>query len=102
VGATQTPCQGSKCAKIGTTQSGKHMGIWGGRGRWGRKWEGLGTTVAVKVAEVQNMARHILRLAGQHLIGRATRAGDEVNREAEMANPTKCRDSLIVFLTRYL
>jgi hypothetical protein len=35
------PCrisfQGSKCAEMGTTQSEKHMGIWGGCGRWGRK-----------------------------------------------------------------
>jgi hypothetical protein len=43
--------------------------------------EGLGKAVAVKVAEVQNMARHVLRnalvlwLSGQHLIGRASRAG---------------------------
>jgi hypothetical protein len=37
VQGAQTLCQGSKCAKVGTTQSGKHMGIWGGRERWGRK-----------------------------------------------------------------
>jgi hypothetical protein len=54
--------------------------------------------VAVKVAEVQNMARHVLKnalvlwLSGQHLnrpvqLGR----GDEGIRQAEMANPTKCR-----------
>jgi hypothetical protein len=30
VEGTQIPCQGSKCAKMGSTQSGKHMGIWGG------------------------------------------------------------------------
>jgi hypothetical protein len=50
------------------------------------------------------MARHVLRnalvllLSGQHLnrpckSGEASR-GDEGNRQAEMANPTKCRDSL--------
>jgi hypothetical protein len=33
VEGTRTPCQGSKCAKMGTTQSGKHMGIRGGSGR---------------------------------------------------------------------
>jgi hypothetical protein len=59
--------------------------------------------VAVKVAEVQNMAtdqactkertgavavRVALESAVQ--VGR----GDEGNRQAEMANPTKCRDSL--------
>jgi hypothetical protein len=32
VEGTQTPCQGSKCAKMGTTQLGKYMGIWGGSG----------------------------------------------------------------------
>jgi hypothetical protein len=26
---TQTPCQGSTYAKMGTTQSGRHVGIWG-------------------------------------------------------------------------
>jgi hypothetical protein len=70
-----------------------------------RKWqggEGLGKALAVKVAEVQNMARHVLRIAlvlwlsGQHLnrpckSGKASR-GDEGNRQAEMANPTKCRN----------
>jgi hypothetical protein len=30
-------CQGSKYARMGTTQFGKHMGISGGSGRWGRK-----------------------------------------------------------------
>jgi hypothetical protein len=65
---------------------------------------GKACAVAVKVAEVQNMARHVLRIAlvlwlsGQHLnrpcnSGEASR-GDEVNRQAEMANHTKCRDSL--------
>jgi hypothetical protein len=44
--------------------------------------------VAVKVAEVQNMARHVLRIA--LVLG----PGNEVNRQAEMVNPTKCRDSL--------
>jgi hypothetical protein len=53
-----------------------------------RKWqrgEGLGKAVAVKVAEVQNMTRHVLRnalvlwLSGQHLnrpckSGEATKA----------------------------
>jgi hypothetical protein len=72
---------------MGTTQSGKLMGIWEGSGKWGRKesdgtgdvrrkgqgGEGLGKAVAVKVAEVQNMARLVLRIAlvlwlsGQHL-----------------------------------
>jgi hypothetical protein len=37
VEGAQTPCQGRKCAKMGTTQSGKHLGIWGGSERWGRK-----------------------------------------------------------------
>jgi hypothetical protein len=37
VEGAQTPCQGRKCAKMGTTQSGKHMGIRVGSKRWGRK-----------------------------------------------------------------
>jgi hypothetical protein len=59
--------------------------------------------VAAKVAEVQNMARHVLRnalvlwLSGQHL-NRQLGRGDEGNRQSEMANPTKCRDSLQVAL----
>jgi hypothetical protein len=60
---------------------------------------GLGKAVVVKV---QNMARHVqmialvLWLSRQHL----NRRGDEVNRQAEMANPTKCRDSLQDTTTR--
>jgi hypothetical protein len=52
----------------------------------------LGKALAVKVAEVQNMARHVLRAALESAVqvGR----GNEGNRHAEMANPTKCRDSL--------
>jgi hypothetical protein len=30
VDGTQTPCQGSKCAQMGSTQLGKPMGTWGG------------------------------------------------------------------------
>jgi hypothetical protein len=37
VDGTQTPCQGSKGAKMGTMQSGKHMAIKGESERWGRK-----------------------------------------------------------------
>jgi hypothetical protein len=37
VEGTQTPCQSSKCAKMGTTQSGKHIGLLGGSGRWSRE-----------------------------------------------------------------
>jgi hypothetical protein len=33
VEGTQTRRQGSKCAKMGTTQSGKHVGMWGDRVR---------------------------------------------------------------------
>jgi hypothetical protein len=65
----------------------------------------MGKTVAVKVAEVQNMARHVLRIAlvlWTHVALRAALEsavqlgrGDEVNRQAEIANPTRCRvDSL--------
>jgi hypothetical protein len=59
--------------------------------------------VAVKVAEVQNMARHVLRnvlvlhaVAVRAALESAVQVGrgDEGNRQAEMANPTKCRDSL--------
>jgi hypothetical protein len=57
----------------------------------------------VKVAEVQNMARHALRIALvlQHQYAMAVRAalesavqlgrGDEVNGQAEMAKLMKCR-----------
>jgi hypothetical protein len=54
--------------------------------------EGLGKAVAVKVAEGQNMARHVLRnalvlwLSGRHS-GRATRTSRRRQHEAEMANP---------------
>jgi hypothetical protein len=37
VEGTPIQCQGSTCAELGTTQSGKHMGHRGGNGRWGRK-----------------------------------------------------------------
>jgi hypothetical protein len=60
----------------------------------GRGWK---SALAVKVAEVQNMARHVLRnalvlwLSGQHL-NRPCKSGEatklrEGNRQAEMANP---------------
>jgi hypothetical protein len=49
--------------------------------------------VAVKVAEVQNMARHVLRNA---LVLWLSGRGDEGNRQAETTKPTKCRDSLQV------
>jgi hypothetical protein len=59
--------------------------------------------VALKVAEVQNTARHVLISYKDPTGAVALRAalepavqlgrGDEVNRQAEMANPTKCRDS---------
>jgi hypothetical protein len=62
--------------------------------------------VAVKVAEVQNMARHVPRNARARTGAVAVRAalesavqvgqGDKGNRQAEMANPTKCRGSLQV------
>jgi hypothetical protein len=45
VEGAQTPCQGSKCVKVGTTQSGKHIGIWGGSERWGRKAIFQGTSL---------------------------------------------------------
>jgi hypothetical protein len=62
----------------------------------------VGKAVAVKVAEVQSIARHVLIirnalvlwLSRQHLNAVQVERGDEGNRQAEMANPTKCRDSL--------
>jgi hypothetical protein len=76
-------------------------------------WE---KAVAMKAAEVQNMASHVLKsrtcavagraLEGNFLIVRATRARPreatklcKVYRQANMANLTKCRDSLKA--TRY-
>jgi hypothetical protein len=56
----------------------------------------------VKVAEVQNMARHVLRIALVLWLRAALELavqlerGDEVNRQAKMANLTKCRDPLQV------
>jgi hypothetical protein len=61
---------------------------------------GLGKAVAASVAEVQNMDRHVLRIALVLWLRAALESavqlvrGDEVNRQAEMANPTKCRHSL--------
>jgi hypothetical protein len=62
---------------MGTTQSGNHdYGMRGYIGRWGRSarneemcaendkqggW--LGETVTVKLAEMQNMPRHVIRIA---------------------------------------
>jgi hypothetical protein len=61
--------------------------------------EGLGKAVVVKVAEVQNMARHVLIirnalvlwLSGQHLNAVQVERGNEGNRPADLANynPTK-------------
>jgi hypothetical protein len=95
VKGTQTQCQGRKCAKMGTTQSGKHTRIKGYNGRGGRKaamkcdcaqkltrW--LGKAVAVKDPEVQIMARHVIRIAlvlclsGQHL-NRPCNSGEATN-----------------------
>jgi hypothetical protein len=62
--------------------------------------ECLGQAVAVKVAEAQNMASHVLRIA---LVlwpckqGKATKLREVNNRQAEMAIPTKCRDSQLRF-----
>jgi hypothetical protein len=59
--------------------------------RKGQGGEGLGKAVAAKVAEVQNMARHVLRNAGAVALRAALEPamqlgeGDEVNRQAEMA-----------------
>jgi glycine/D-amino acid oxidase-like deaminating enzyme len=66
--------------------------------------EALGKAVAVKVAEVQNLARHVLRIALVLWLSAELRAapesavqpgrGDEgklVNRQAEMIDPAKCR-----------
>jgi hypothetical protein len=62
----------------------------------------LAKAVPVKVAEVQNMGRHVLRIAlvlwlraALELAVRLER-GDEVNRQAKMATLTKCRDPLQV------
>jgi hypothetical protein len=68
----------------------------------GQGGEELGKAVAVKVAEVHNMARHVLtkdRTGAVALTAALESAmqleqGDKVNRHAEMANPTKSRDSL--------
>jgi hypothetical protein len=58
--------------------------------------------VAVKVAEVQNMARHILTLVLWLSLESAVqlRRGDEVNRQADMANTTKCGDLLPVHVSQ--
>jgi hypothetical protein len=64
----------------------------------GGEW--LGKAVAKKVAEVQNMARHVLRIAPccayRAVLESAVQLGrgDEANRQAETANLTKFRDSL--------
>jgi hypothetical protein len=82
------------------------MGIWGGRGRWGRKasdgmrdidvhrqgGEGLGKAVVVKVAEVQHMAMHGQTCTKDRTGSVALRAAIESavqlgRNEADMANP---------------
>jgi hypothetical protein len=57
--------------------------------------------VAVKVAEVQNMARLVLKdrtgavaLRAELESGERLRRGKEVSKQAKIANPKNCRDSL--------
>jgi hypothetical protein len=110
---TQTRCQGNKCAKIGTTQSGMHVGIWGYNGRWGRKASDEMCTEKVKGTgwERQTQRRlqkcriwpdmYLMDGTGAVTVRAALKLavqlvrGDKVNRQADMANLTtqsKCRD----------
>jgi hypothetical protein len=118
---TQTPCQGSKCAKTGTTQSGKHMGIWGGglvdgagkqemegemcteNDKEGRGWERQWQQRLQRCRMWPCMARHVQRIAlvlwlsGQHWNRLCNAAelgrGDEVNRQVEVAISTNPTES---------
>jgi hypothetical protein len=108
-----SPCQGGKCAKMGTTQSGKHFEIWGkvgyGAGKQvmncekcteydkeERTGKGCGSEGCRGAEHGQACTKDRIgavtlraALESDVLLGR----GDEVNRQTEMANP-KCRDSL--------
>lgn len=73
------------CAKMGTTQSGKHMEICGGSGRCAQK-----VTRGVAGKGSEGCRAVPVRAALESAVQRR----DEANRQADMAKPTKCRDSL--------